>query len=46
MSDDRKGLFVSKPLIQTTGRRKEAVERVRLRPGTCTILVNVRDVDA
>ena len=23
-----------KPLIQTTGRRKEAVARVRLRPGT------------
>ena len=25
---------MSKPLIQTTGRRKEAVARVRLRPGT------------
>ena len=36
----RKGLFVSKPLIQTTGRRKEAVARVRLRPGTGKILVN------
>ena len=28
------GAFVSKPLIQSTGRRKEAVARVRLRPGT------------
>ena len=25
---------MTKPLIQTTGRRKEAVARVRLRPGT------------
>ncbi len=31
-----------KPLIQTTGRRKEAVARVRLRPGTGKILVNGR----
>jgi small subunit ribosomal protein S9 len=31
---------VSKPLIQTTGRRKEAVARVRLRPGTGKITVN------
>jgi len=34
---------VSKPLIQTTGRRKEAVARVRLRPGTGKIIVNGRD---
>jgi small subunit ribosomal protein S9 len=33
---------VSKPLIQTTGRRKEAVARVRLRPGTGQIVVNGR----
>jgi len=33
---------VPKPLIQTTGRRKEAVARVRLRPGTGKILVNGR----
>ena len=31
-----------KPLIQTTGRRKEAVARVRLRPGTGVIMVNGR----
>ncbi len=29
-----------KPLIQTTGRRKEAVARVRLRPGTGKITIN------
>lgn len=31
-----------KPLIQTTGRRKEAIARVRLRPGTGKITVNGR----
>ena len=31
-----------KPLIQTTGRRKEAVARVRIRNGTGKILVNGR----
>jgi small subunit ribosomal protein S9 len=31
---------VPKPLIQTTGRRKEAVARVRLRPGTGKITIN------
>ena len=31
-----------KPLIQTTGRRKESVARVRLRPGNGTIIVNGR----
>jgi len=36
---------VSKPLIQTTGRRKEAVARVRLRPGTGKIVVNGRPFD-
>jgi small subunit ribosomal protein S9 len=34
-----------KPLIQTTGRRKEAVARVRLRPGTGKITINGRDFD-
>jgi small subunit ribosomal protein S9 len=32
------------PLIQTTGRRKAAVARVRLRTGTGVITVNGRDV--
>jgi small subunit ribosomal protein S9 len=31
-----------KPLVQSTGRRKEAVARVRLRPGTGAITVNGR----
>jgi len=30
------------PLTQTTGRRKEAIARARLRPGTGTITVNGR----
>jgi small subunit ribosomal protein S9 len=34
-----------KPLVQSTGRRKEAVARVRLRPGTGTITVNGRSVE-
>jgi small subunit ribosomal protein S9 len=33
---------VATPLTQTTGRRKEAVARVRLRPGTGKITVNGR----
>jgi small subunit ribosomal protein S9 len=33
---------VPKPLVQTTGRRKEAVARVRLRPGTGEIRINKR----
>ena len=35
------------PLIQTTGRRKAAVARVRLRPidGVCTITINGRAAD-
>jgi len=36
---------VSSPLTQTTGRRKEAVARVRLRPGTGTITINSRAFD-
>ena len=34
------------PLAQTTGRRKGAVARVRIRPGTGTITINDRDVVA
>ena len=34
-----------KPLMQSTGRRKEAVARVRLRPGTGKITVNKRPVE-
>jgi small subunit ribosomal protein S9 len=37
---------VPKPLTQTTGRRKEAIARVRLRPGTGKITVNRRELDA
>jgi small subunit ribosomal protein S9 len=33
------------PLVQTTGRRKEAVARVRLRPGSGLVLVNRRPID-
>jgi small subunit ribosomal protein S9 len=35
---------VSKPLTQTTGRRKRAIARVRLRDGEGKITVNGRDV--
>ena len=34
-----------KPLCQTTGRRKEAVARVRLRAGTGTVTVNGRPLE-
>ena len=33
------------PLVQTTGRRKRAIARVRFRPGTGAIKVNGREVD-
>ena len=33
-----------KPLIQTTGRRKQAVARVRLRTGEGKIMINKRDI--
>ena len=36
---------MTSPLTQTTGRRKEAVARVRLRPGTGTITINSRAFD-
>jgi small subunit ribosomal protein S9 len=35
---------MSTPLVQTTGRRKGAVARVRVRPGTGTIKINDREV--
>jgi small subunit ribosomal protein S9 len=35
---------VTVPLTQSTGRRKEAVARVRLRPGTGVIIVNRRPI--
>ncbi len=35
---------MTKPLVQSTGRRKQAVARVRFRPGDGKILVNGRDV--
>ena len=35
----------TKPLTQTTGRRKEAVARVRLRPGTGKVVINGRAVE-
>ena len=34
-----------KPLIQTTGRRKESVARVRLRPGTGQVVINGKPVE-
>ena len=36
---------MSKPLVQSTGRRKESVARVRLRPGTGVITINGRQFD-
>ena len=38
--------MATKPLTQTTGRRKEAVARARLRPGTGTHTINGRAFDA
>jgi small subunit ribosomal protein S9 len=35
-----------KPLVQSTGRRKAAIARVRLRPGSGAIIVNGRAVEA
>ena len=37
---------MSKPLVQSTGRRKRAIARVRLRPGTGKVTCNGRDVEA
>jgi small subunit ribosomal protein S9 len=36
---------VPKPLVQSTGRRKQAVARVRIRPGTGVITVNKRPIE-
>jgi small subunit ribosomal protein S9 len=36
---------VPQPLIQSTGRRKAAVARVRFRPGTGQVLVNKRPIE-
>jgi small subunit ribosomal protein S9 len=36
---------VTKPLVQSTGRRKAAVARVRIRPGTGVVTVNKRPID-
>ena len=36
---------MSKPLVQATGRRKQAVARVRIRPGTGLVTVNGRRID-
>ena len=33
------------PLIQTTGRRKQAVARVRLRPGSGKVTINKRELE-
>ena len=38
--------MATKPLTQTTGRRKEAVARARLRPGTGTHTINGKAFDA
>jgi small subunit ribosomal protein S9 len=38
--------MATKPLTQTTGRRKEAVARCRLRPGTGTHTINGKPFDA
>jgi small subunit ribosomal protein S9 len=35
----------TKPLTQTTGRRKRAIARVRLRPGTGKITINKREIE-
>ena len=37
---------MSTPLVQTTGRRKGAVARVRVRPGSGTIKINDREMTA
>ena len=37
--------MATKPLVQSTGRRKEAVARVRLRPGTGVVTINKRSIE-
>jgi len=36
---------VTKPLIQTTGRRKESVARVRLRAGSGVVVINGKPIE-
>jgi small subunit ribosomal protein S9 len=36
---------VPQPLVQSTGRRKQAVARVRVRPGSGALTVNKRPID-
>ncbi len=36
---------MTKPLVQTTGRRKQAVARVRIRAGEGKVTINGRDLD-
>lgn len=36
---------MTKPLTQTTGRRKQAIARVRIRPGSGKISINGREVE-
>ncbi|MGA1245253.1 MAG: 30S ribosomal protein S9, partial [Ilumatobacteraceae bacterium] len=36
---------MSKPLTQTTGRRKAAVARVRVRPGSGKVTINGKPID-
>ncbi len=38
-------IMATKPLVQSTGRRKEAVARVRLRPGTGVVTINKRAIE-
>jgi small subunit ribosomal protein S9 len=38
-------MLVPMPLIQTTGRRKEAVARVRLRSGSGKVTINKRELE-
>ena len=37
--------MATKPLAQTTGRRKAAIARVRIRPGTGVITINKRSLE-
>src|SRR5207245_6685044 len=41
----KRGTTLPKPLTQSTGRRKEAVARVRIRPGSGQITVNRRKLN-
>src|SRR4029079_18675046 len=41
----RKDRTVTAPLTQTTGRRKEAIARVRVRPGTGVVTVNGKPIE-